>query len=634
MVPQGPCIAPAGAQQFTANLTNISNSGVDWSVDNIKGGNSSVGTITSDGLYGAPSSPGQHTVGAVSQADTKASSSTSVIVTNAPQFGVAPDSATIPVSAQQSFQGQICGLPDTNVTWAVDDQPGGNATVGTIIADGVYTAPESSGTHTVKATDFAQNTSSSAVVKVSSGITVDFGSRTTTQHPVPAGVLAVNHVDFWYPQVDEAKVAQAGFTLSRSFAYLPVVYATKTPNWTAIDPQISKLQASGLHVMLQIMYTPPWLQGSLTGCGTDKTKGAPSDPNAWAQLAKAFVAHMDTKFPGVVTQYEIWNEPDTGGLCGTTNRLATYQAIYAAAAPLIKQQAASDGFTVKVGGPAISSMNSTWFQTLLTNSSTGPYIDFLSYHQYLTGKSNINATWDTNNGTTPLYSLTQNGTTGAAATYAAGVKAAVAAKPSHTPPVFIDEYNTNWAFLADCCRNDPTYSPVFNTLYVSDVMDTVYSGTAQVPGQLDYYAAVSEPYFCLLGDWNTAMDCSHSSATPLPYPQYYAYELMASPQYLGMNAGGYMAASVSPLPSASGVAVSAFYTSKQDSILIVNPTSTTYSDILSVRNPGYSSPTATLYQIVKGQSISQLSLSLKSSGGAYTATISIPPYSVFGIAIK
>ena len=50
-------------QQFTASVT-----GVTWSVDNIVGGNSTVGTISTTGLYTPPASAGAHTIKATSGA--------------------------------------------------------------------------------------------------------------------------------------------------------------------------------------------------------------------------------------------------------------------------------------------------------------------------------------------------------------------------------------------------------------------------------------------------------------------------------------------------------------------------------------------------------------------------------------
>ncbi len=635
--PQASCVAPSEAKQFTATLKNISGSLVDWYVDGVKNGSSATGTITADGLYGAPSLTGSHVVQAISQLNRNASASATVNVTTTPSFKISPDRATLPLAGQRTFEAASCGVPNKDVTWSVNNVPGGNATVGTITSDGVYTAPATVGTYTIKATDAILDLSIEAVVTVASAIVVDFGSRVNTQHPIPAGILGVNHAE-WLEDLSDVKlISKAGFTLSRTNASIPDVYRTRTPNWTAIDPQISELHAGGLHILLQLSFTPQWLQPRPNPCGTGNTKAAPTSVNAWAQLAKSFVAHMDAKFPGVVTDYEIWNEPDSGGMCGTSDKLSTYLALYAAAVPLMKRQASNDGATIRVGGPATANMNAAWFEALLSNPSTAPYVDFVSYHNYIGGRSDVDAAWDTYNGSTPLYQLTQDSSTGAAAVYAQAAQVSAAGKQAGraAPPIYVDEFNTNWTFAKDCCRDDPTYAPVWNALYVSDLLDTVYAGTAQVPAQLTYYSANTHPYFCLIGEWNADMDCElFGSGVQEPYPQYYAYQLMASRDYLDMNSGGYMAASVSPAASGAGVATTAFYTAKQDSILIVNPTGQPYSQTVSVLNAGSSSPVAYFYQVVQGRSIIQSSLTLEQSGSAYNMTVSVPPYTVAGISIQ
>jgi hypothetical protein len=52
------------------------------------------------------------------------------------------------------------------------------------------------------------------------------------------------------------------------------------------------------------------------------------------------------------------------------------------------------------------------------------------------------------------------------------------------------------------------------------------------------------------------------------------------------------------------------------------------------QNLGLTSPQATLYQIVNGQSINSSSLALTPQGAGYTATIAVPPYSVQAISLK
>lgn len=56
--------------QFTASVKNTADTAVAWSVDGTTGGNATVGTISSSGLYQAPAGPGTHTVAATSKLDT------------------------------------------------------------------------------------------------------------------------------------------------------------------------------------------------------------------------------------------------------------------------------------------------------------------------------------------------------------------------------------------------------------------------------------------------------------------------------------------------------------------------------------------------------------------------------------
>jgi len=75
-------VATTQTQQFSATVTGTTQTGVTWSVDGVAGGNSTVGTITTGGLYTAPAGPGTHTVAATSVADTSKSAAASVAVTD------------------------------------------------------------------------------------------------------------------------------------------------------------------------------------------------------------------------------------------------------------------------------------------------------------------------------------------------------------------------------------------------------------------------------------------------------------------------------------------------------------------------------------------------------------------------
>ena len=69
--------------QFTANVYNDpSNSGVTWQVDGNNGGTAVSGTVSSTGLYTPGTQPGQHTVTAVSNANSSVSGSALIAVTD------------------------------------------------------------------------------------------------------------------------------------------------------------------------------------------------------------------------------------------------------------------------------------------------------------------------------------------------------------------------------------------------------------------------------------------------------------------------------------------------------------------------------------------------------------------------
>jgi hypothetical protein len=90
VTPTTASVAPSKTVQFTAKVTGTTNTGATWAVDGTPGGNTSVGTVSSTGLYTAPSALGTHTVTATSTADTTKSAHATVTVQNAPPPGQVP----------------------------------------------------------------------------------------------------------------------------------------------------------------------------------------------------------------------------------------------------------------------------------------------------------------------------------------------------------------------------------------------------------------------------------------------------------------------------------------------------------------------------------------------------------------
>jgi hypothetical protein len=172
-------VAGGATQQFTATVTGSTNTAVTWQVNGENGGDAIIGTVSSTGLYTAPNVlPSTTTVAviATSQADTtKAAPATVTLTAPAVTISISPASATLAAGATQQFTPTVTvtGSSNNAVTWSVNGIAGGNSTVGTVDANGLYTAPASppKGAITVTATSQA-NTAFSASVPV----TVQFGN--------------------------------------------------------------------------------------------------------------------------------------------------------------------------------------------------------------------------------------------------------------------------------------------------------------------------------------------------------------------------------------------------------------------------------------------------------------------------
>jgi len=126
------------AFQFHYSVSNSANTACTWRVNDIAGGNATVGTIDAGGLYTAPAAvpnPAQVTVKAVAAADASKSDTAQVTVLPPPPFTISPATATVPAGGTRSF------TTTADVTWSLEGAAGNAAPLGSIGTDGVFTAP-------------------------------------------------------------------------------------------------------------------------------------------------------------------------------------------------------------------------------------------------------------------------------------------------------------------------------------------------------------------------------------------------------------------------------------------------------------------------------------------------------------
>ena len=118
ILPTQATLHPNDTQQFTATVTGTSNTAVTWEVNNVTAGNSTVGTISSSGLYTAPANvpnPSTVTVTAVSQADSTKSASAAVAIVSPTMVTVtvSPSPATVAANGTQQFTATVTGTSNT-----------------------------------------------------------------------------------------------------------------------------------------------------------------------------------------------------------------------------------------------------------------------------------------------------------------------------------------------------------------------------------------------------------------------------------------------------------------------------------------------------------------------------------------
>jgi hypothetical protein len=152
-------------QQFLVSIQGGTNSVPIWQVNKITGGNDTIGLIDSNGLYHAPvklPSPATVSVTAVSFEDQKVSATSTVTITPAPVVTInspsctnTSGSSTIPACVTPAtsgagnaitFTATETGGTTNTILWYVGPVGGlgvlgGNATLGTINASGVYSPP-------------------------------------------------------------------------------------------------------------------------------------------------------------------------------------------------------------------------------------------------------------------------------------------------------------------------------------------------------------------------------------------------------------------------------------------------------------------------------------------------------------
>jgi len=160
---------------------------------------------------------------------------------------ITPAAASIALNATQQFTATVIGNSNQNVTWGVDGIPGGNSTIGTISATGLYTAPVLIGTHTITATAQA-NSASQGNVTVAVGSLVPVLNTFFGMHlhllasPVPATMEGTGRIwDSNAAQWPNLNPSSGGFV------------------WTNLDNVLAAYKTAGINDIFYTLWrVPKW----------------------------------------------------------------------------------------------------------------------------------------------------------------------------------------------------------------------------------------------------------------------------------------------------------------------------------------------------------------------------------------
>jgi len=174
LTPASATVLVGTTAQFSATVSN--GGAVNWSVNGVLNGNTSIGTISTSGLYTAPLSVPSTTVvptitvAATLQSDSNIDGSATITLDSGVRVTITPTSFTLGTGETFQFSAVVTGVPTnasitdtceastsppsttpycTAVTWSISPAA---ATNGTISTNGLYTAPATATTTIVIAT--------------------------------------------------------------------------------------------------------------------------------------------------------------------------------------------------------------------------------------------------------------------------------------------------------------------------------------------------------------------------------------------------------------------------------------------------------------------------------------------------
>jgi hypothetical protein len=175
---------------------------------------------------------------------------------------LSPVSPDVRLGSTDQVTATVTGSSNQNVSWFVNAVAGGNDTVGTISASGVYSAPSAmpvAGTVTIKAVSAADSSATATTTLTLWNPSPTLGSVSPQSFATGAFTLTINGSNF----VNGAQVLFAGAALSTTFASATKLTATGsaptagTFSVTVQNPNAGASQSNSVNVQVTSNIPPP-----------------------------------------------------------------------------------------------------------------------------------------------------------------------------------------------------------------------------------------------------------------------------------------------------------------------------------------------------------------------------------------
>ena len=263
ITPANATVALEQSFQFSASQGGAATQAVTWSVDNIPGGNTSVGTISNspseNGLYLAPvdmPAGRQVTISASTTTNPPQTAAVTLLLTSNIVVSIAPADSTRVPGARQTFTATVVNTSNPQISWAVNDIPNGNGVFGQICQAGSssctapplagpagsvdYLAPSSAPSPpqvTVTAVSVADPTqSAAAVVTIAAQISVIVSPQSATLPPGQVQVFTAAVMGVADQNVSWDVNGSANGSIAEGLICLPTSNPCQAPNGPTSSP--------------------------------------------------------------------------------------------------------------------------------------------------------------------------------------------------------------------------------------------------------------------------------------------------------------------------------------------------------------------------------------------------------------